>query len=154
MQKITHNCFFPWWLNNEKRKNLLLLQMSKWRFRQMWIWARQNHQKGMSILRMIKFMAESMRRMKFLKSCFFPISKKIHTLKSLFFLISKKVHTLPYIHHLRPVNCFIFVKFWAVKQQQHLSLMLIIIYTVLQGMKYIRADYLEKVKEKKEPCPL
>ena len=27
-------------------------------------------------------------------------------------------------------------------------------HTVLQGMKYIRAHYLEKVKEKKEPCPL
>ena len=27
-------------------------------------------------------------------------------------------------------------------------------HTVLQGMKYIRAYYLEKVKEKKEPCPL
>ena len=27
-------------------------------------------------------------------------------------------------------------------------------HTVLQGMKYIRVHYLEKVKEKKEPCPL
>ena len=27
-------------------------------------------------------------------------------------------------------------------------------HTVLQGMKYIRDYYLEKVKEKKEPCPL
>ena len=26
-------------------------------------------------------------------------------------------------------------------------------HTVLQGMKYIRAHYLEKVKKKKEPCP-
>ena len=27
-------------------------------------------------------------------------------------------------------------------------------YTVLQGIKYIRVHHLEKVKEKKEPCPL
>ena len=81
----------------------------------------------MSILRMIKLMAQSMRRMKFLKSHFFPISRKVRMLKSRFFPISKKVHTLPYIHHLRPVNCFIFVKFWVLKPQQHLSLMLMII---------------------------
>ena len=31
--------------------------------------------------------------------------------KELFFPISKKVQTLAYIHHLKPVNCFIFVKF-------------------------------------------
>ena len=31
--------------------------------------------------------------------------------KESFFPISKKVHTLPYIHHLKPVNCFVFVKF-------------------------------------------
>ena len=67
----------------------------------------------MSILRMIKSTAQSMRRMKLLKSRFFPISKK--------------VHLLPYIHHLRSVNCFIFVKFWPVKAQQHLYLMLMII---------------------------
>ena len=73
----------------------------------------ESSKKGMSILRMIKLMAQSMRRMKFLKIRFFPISKK--------------VRTLPYIHHIKPVNCFIFLKFWAVKPQQHLSLMLAII---------------------------
>ena len=31
--------------------------------------------------------------------------------KECFFPISKTVRTLPYIHHLKPVNCFIFVKF-------------------------------------------
>ena len=68
--------------------------------------------KGMSLLRMIKLIAQSMRRMKLLNSCFFPISNK--------------VHALLYIHHLKPVNCFIFVKFWVVNLQQHLSLMLTI----------------------------
>ena len=61
---------------------------------------------------LIKLIAQSMSRMKLLNSCFFPISKK--------------VHMLPYIHHLKPVNCFIFVKLWVVKPQQHLSLMLTI----------------------------
>ena len=65
-----------------------------------------------------------------------------------FFPISKKVHTLPHIHHLRPVNCFIFVKFATTPFSDAND------HTVLQGMKYIRAYYLEKVKEKKEPCPL
>ena len=61
---------------------------------------------------LIKLIAQSMSRMKLLNSRFFPISKK--------------VHMLPYIHHLKPVNCFIFVKLWVVKPQQHLSLMLTI----------------------------
>ena len=61
---------------------------------------------------MIKLIAQSMRRMKLLNRCFFPISNK--------------VHALLYIHHLKPVNCFIFVKFWVVNLQQHLSLMLTI----------------------------
>ena len=61
---------------------------------------------------LIKLIAQSMSRMKLLNSRFFPISKK--------------VRMLPYIHHLKPVNCFIFVKLWVVKPQQHLSLMLTI----------------------------
>ena len=72
----------------------------------------ESSKKGMSVLRMIKLIAQSMRRMKLLNRCFFPISNK--------------VHALLYIHHLKPVNCFIFVKFWVVNLQQHLSLMLTI----------------------------
>ena len=49
-----------------------------------------------------------------------------NSLNSHFFPISKKVCALPYIHHLNPVNCFIFVKFWVVNLQQHLSLILTI----------------------------
>ena len=45
---------------------------------------------------LIKLIAQSMSRMKLVNSRFFPISKK--------------VRMLPYIHHLKPVNCFIFVK--------------------------------------------
>ena len=45
------------------------------------------------------------------------------------------------------MNCFIFVKFATTPFSDAND------HTVLQGMKYIRAYYLEKVKEKKEPCP-
>ena len=71
----------------------------------------ESSKKGMLILKMIKLMAQSMRRMKFLKIRFFHISKKARTLKIRFLPISRKVRTLPYIHHIKPVNCFIFLKF-------------------------------------------
>ena len=44
-KKLRIIAFFPDGWIMRKEKILLLLQMSKWRFRQMWIWARQNHQK-------------------------------------------------------------------------------------------------------------
>ena len=62
-------------------------------------------------LRMIKLMAQSMRRMKFLKSHFSPILKR-------FVCCLKFTTSSQWI--------VFFVKFWAVKPQQHLSLMLMI----------------------------
>ena len=155
MWKITHDCFFSWWSNNGKRKSSLFLsQMPKWKFRQMWTWARQIIKKGDVNSEDDKIDGSEYEENEILKSHFSPIWKK--------------VRTLPCIHHLKPVNCCIFVKFWAMKPQQHLSHLCKVLscetpttsisdannYTVLQGIKYIRVHHLEKVKEKKEPCPL
>ena len=46
-----------------------------------------------------------------LKESFFSHIEKGSDVKESFFSHIEKAHTLPYIHHLRPVKCFLIVKF-------------------------------------------
>ena len=84
-------------------------------------------------------MAQSMRRMKFLKIHFFPHIEKGS---------SVALYSPPQASELFCLCKVLSCETTATSISDAND------HAVLQDMKYIRAHYLEKVKEKKEPCPL
>ena len=75
------------------------------------------------------------------------------TLKWSFFSISKKVLYVALYSTPQASELFYFCKVLSCETATT-SISDANDHAVLQGMKYIRAHYLEKAKEKKEPCPL